>query len=108
MAKKMPMVIWVYRNEPTGEIINAWLKDFDFDAGGGAGFLTTTADKNDAMVFDDLKELHDYWTKQSTVLPTRPDGKPNRPFTGFTIEVRPLAMGSGKPWGRDGKRRGMK
>ena len=106
MAKKIPMVIWVYRNEPTGEIINAWLKEFDFDAGGGAGYLTTTNDREEAMVFEDVAALHAFWTTQSTVLPMRPDGKPNRPATGFTIEARPLALGTGKPWGRDGKRKG--
>lgn len=104
--KKAPMLIWVYRNEPTGEVINAWLKDFDFDAGGGAGYITVTADRDEAMEFEDVVALHEFWTRQSTVLPTRPDGQPNRPLTGFTIESRPVELGTGAPWGRKNKRRG--
>lgn len=104
--KKIPMVIWVYRNEPTGEVISAWLKDFDFDAGGGAGFLTATPNRDEAKVFEDVAALHAYYTTQSTVLPLRPDGKPNRPLSGFTIEARPLPLGTGQPWGRSGKTKG--
>jgi len=28
-----------------------------------------------------------YWRRRSTVCPTRPDGKPNRPGTAFTVEI---------------------
>jgi hypothetical protein len=81
------LVVWVVRSESTGQVINAWLKDFDFDANDGAGRLTTTEDRNEAMTFDDVLAIHAYWTTESVVLPLRPDGKPNRPATAYTIEI---------------------
>jgi hypothetical protein len=105
---KVPCQIYVYRSEVTGQIVNAWLKDFDFEAEEGVGFLTTTDDRDEAMTFDDIEDLHAYWTQQSTTRPVRPDGQPNKPFTGFTIEVRPAELGTGIPWGRKNKKRGTK
>jgi hypothetical protein len=37
------------------------------------------------MRFADLAAAVACWKRQSTVRPLRPDGKPNRPLTAFTI-----------------------
>jgi hypothetical protein len=98
-AEKPKLTIYLSRNEVTGQVINAWLKDFDPDANEGLGFVEWTDDREEARVFDGVEDVHAYWSQQSTALPLRPDGKPNRPLTAFTIEVRPVEKHSGKPWG---------
>lgn len=96
---KPKLRIWLYRNEPTGKVINAWLKDFDLDADGGLGMVTYTDDRDEAMVFDTIEDVHEFWTQQSTLMPLRPDGQPNRPLTAFTVEVRPVEEYPAEKWG---------
>lgn len=40
-----------------------------------------------AMTFDSFAAALEYWKRQSTVRPLRPDGKPNRPFTAWSVEI---------------------
>lgn len=54
----------------------------DYDAGRGTYIATTEAAS--AKHFPDLSAVHEY-VRQSAGL--RPDGKPNRPLTAWTIEV---------------------
>jgi hypothetical protein len=42
------------------------------------------------MVFEDHAAAMEVWTRQSRVRPLRPDGKPNRPLTAYTISIEPL------------------
>jgi hypothetical protein len=49
--------------------------------------LLTSGDKEDAMAFDDVKTALEYWQRQSTVVPRRTDGRPNRPLTAYTVEM---------------------
>lgn len=49
--------------------------------------IETTNDPRRAKRFADLVELRNEWARVSTVEPVRPDGKPNRYLTAFTIEV---------------------
>jgi len=51
----------------------------------GYGRLSVTPDIRMAMKFVDLIEATTFWKQQSTSVPYRPDGKPNRPLTSFTI-----------------------
>lgn len=104
--KKGPFGIHLGRNEATGEVINAWLKSFDPDAGEGIGYVEWTDDRSEAKVFDTVQQVHEFWTQQSTVRPLRPDGKPNRPLTVYTVDVRPLESQSGVRWGELRKRGG--
>lgn len=62
-----------------------WLRAIDVDAYGGRGLVTWTTDRSKAMRFADLGEAFECWRRQSTVVPLRDDGKPNRPLTAFTI-----------------------
>lgn len=47
--------------------------------------VVTTPDISEAMRFDDFAELHEVWTLVDARDPVRPDGKPNRPLTAFTV-----------------------
>lgn len=66
----------------------AYLETFNVNAHNGRGSATWTHDLAKAMKFSDSLDAADVWRTQSTVLPTRPDGKPNRPLTAFTVEIR--------------------
>ena len=61
--------------------VGQYLESFDPDANGGRGCATWTPDLSKAMRFADVREAHEMWKRQSSVLPPRPDGKPNRPLT---------------------------
>jgi hypothetical protein len=62
-----------------------FLRSYDPDAHGGRGYIETTYTLKLAMRFDSPMEPFELWKKQSTVLPLRPDGKPNRPLTAFSM-----------------------
>jgi hypothetical protein len=42
-------------------------------------------DMDEAKRFPDAESALDFWRKQSTKHPLRPDGKPNRPMTGMNV-----------------------
>ena len=63
-----------------------WLVDCDVDARDGRGHVRATADQADARRFGTHEETHEYWRRQSAVMPVRSDGHPNRPLTAFTVE----------------------
>lgn len=83
--------IWGTRNEmltgENGEPI--YLKSYDPDGNNGHGDIEITFDPLEAKLFDTSSEAMDEWMKVSTVLPVRPDGKPNRPLSAYTIETEP-------------------
>lgn len=64
-----------------------WLESWDLDAYDGRGRITATDDLARAYRFADAREVMTLWRSASKVRPLRPDGKPNRPLTAFTIEV---------------------
>lgn len=63
-----------------------YLEAYDVDAHGGRGFSALTADPGKALTWPDISDVLKAWKTQSTVLPLRPDGKPNRPLSVYTIE----------------------
>lgn len=65
---------------------NMWVVSADPNGHAGKGQLDVTTDPSKARRFASLDELFNAWRAQSTVLPLRPDGRPNRPLTAFTIE----------------------
>lgn len=69
---------------------DVFLKDFDHEAGNGHGLLTVTKKRDEAKVFESGMEAMEFWRKQSVTKPLRPDGKPNRPLTAFTISIEGL------------------
>lgn len=68
---------------PTG----ALLKSFDVDAADGRGSSDWTGNADEALLFDSAALAMAAWNAQSTVRPLRPDGKPNKPMTAFTVEI---------------------
>ena len=44
-----------------------------------------STDRAEAKLFPSLKDALDFYHQRSARMPTRPDGKPNRPLTAFTI-----------------------
>lgn len=65
-----------------------YVESYDPDANGGAGDLVITDEEADAKRFAGVAEATECWRAQSRTLPLRPDGKPNRPMTAFTVEIR--------------------
>jgi hypothetical protein len=71
-----------------------WLVAYDPDRPGrdplGAPMIATvevTDDPAKAARFATATEAWAEWTRVSTTNPTRPDGRPNRPLTAFTVEI---------------------
>jgi hypothetical protein len=64
-----------------------WLAHFDHDAFGGQGWGEFTDKINHAKRFDTFEEAMAFWNKQSTVMPLRPDGRPNKPLTALTATI---------------------
>jgi len=62
----------------------------DHDAENGRGSFRFTNDSRAAMQFAESYSAYDFWRKQSTVKPKRPDGKPNRPLTAYTVIIEAL------------------
>lgn len=72
-------------------IDGAWVVDCDVDGRQGRGSVIVTREARKARRFDHAHDAWAYWRRESTVVPTRPDGKPNRPLTAYTISVEPNA-----------------
>lgn len=78
---------------PEGEVLRfdepVWLHRFDpdgLDRGPYGGTVVATAMLEHAQRFPSFQAVIDEWMRPSTRVPLRPDGKENRPLTGFTIE----------------------
>lgn len=67
-----------------------WLKSCDVDARDGRGHVDMTTDVAEAIEFPSFAAAMEYWRRPSAVRPVRPDGRPNRPLTAYTIEPRPI------------------
>lgn len=51
----------------------------------GLGVLHLTRERSEAKRFDDAAEAFAFWEQQSRTVPMRPDGKPNRPITAYSV-----------------------
>lgn len=49
--------------------------------------IVCTPDPAQARVFASSVDAWAEWRRTSATTPTRPDGKPNRPLTAFTVEI---------------------
>ena len=49
--------------------------------------IVCTPHIRDARRFTDFGEAHRVWTRTCRRDPVRPDGKPNRPLTAFTVSI---------------------
>lgn len=80
--------------QPGAKFTPGWLRAYDPDAYWGRGHVKVTTDPLEAKMFADATEATAEWRLVSHVRPVRRDGKPNRPLTAFTVEIRPLPKGS--------------
>lgn len=64
-----------------------FLKTFDPDALEGRGLAAFTAKPEEALRYESVARALEAWNTQSTVKPFRPDGKPNKPLTAYTVEI---------------------
>lgn len=64
-----------------------YLQSMDFEADYTRGRLSTTRKIEEAMIFTDKTEAFKFWKTTSKDLPKRPDGKPNRPLTAYSVEI---------------------
>lgn len=72
-----------------------WLVSFDpNDHAPGkpypTGFCYSDIDPAKAKRFKNKVDAWQFWNIQSDKVPFRPDGKPNKPLTAFTVEIKAL------------------
>ena len=79
-------IVGAASGHPTG-LEGQYVKSFDPEAFQGRGDVIATMNKNDAMHFDSFTQAHAFWNQQSKLRPLRPDGRPNKPLTAFTVEI---------------------
>jgi len=70
-----------------------WLTVADVEAHGGRGWAEMSTDQAKALTFASPADAFEFWRRQSRTRPVRPDGKPNRPLTAFTVEIVNLDLG---------------
>lgn len=88
MAERVVVFIIAHSD---GEPVNLWLEDYDNseESKKGYGILKLTGDPTQARVFKDTMDAMSFWQQVSRTVPTRTDGRPNRPLTVFSVSVGP-------------------
>jgi hypothetical protein len=69
------------------EMEGKYVKEYDPDANDGLGFVLGVLNPEEAKKFDSAGDALRFYRQVSTVRPVRPDGKPNRPLTAYTISI---------------------
>jgi hypothetical protein len=64
-----------------------WLMEYDPNANGGRGHVRLTDNQGKARRFATMQEAMTCYRSVPKDHPRRTDGKPNRPLTGFHIEM---------------------
>lgn len=64
-----------------------YLKSYDPEASGGIGHVIWTTDPDRARRFESREEAMRLLQAIPRSRPLRPDGKPNRPLTAFTVSI---------------------
>jgi hypothetical protein len=77
----------IARHPSAGSPAGQFLMSYDPDAHQGRGYACWTDDIGVAMKFKTSGDAWLFWRKPSKVRPIRPDGRPNRPLTAFSVEV---------------------
>jgi hypothetical protein len=71
-----------------------YVKSFDptwrHPSGYPTGSVATTDDLAEAMVFETSADAIAFWRQEDPEVPLRPDGRPNRPLTAFTVAFTPV------------------
>lgn len=75
---------------------NEWVVSFDPDVSATdpptfpTGSCESDPDPAKALRFPAFIDAAEFWKTQSTAVPFRPDGEPNRPLTAFMVAIEPL------------------
>ena len=88
VIKLVGQVGGVIRNE--GAKVGTYVRSFDPSAHDGRGDLEVTDDIDQALVYPSINEAMMAWRAVPANRPRRPDGKPNRPMTAFSVELVPV------------------
>jgi hypothetical protein len=91
--------VWVMEIHAVGNSFlkpGVYLQAFDVDKRDARNPLETgdivATDKLElAMKFDSMAAVMEAWKTQSTLVPRRPDGKPNRPLTAMSISPKKVS-----------------
>lgn len=70
--------------------VGSYLWAYNPDAPGGRGAAAWTRNPTEALRFPDQQAAFNTWRQVSTTHPVRPDGKPNRPLTCYSVSIEPL------------------
>lgn len=76
--------------DPGADNFGKYVVSYDPDGMAGFGTLRTSLDPREAITFPDGVAATEFWRRPSTVLPLRPDGRPNRPLTAYSFETLTL------------------
>jgi hypothetical protein len=69
--------------------VRGWIEEHT-DTPCGRGNTLITPDPQRAKRFETNAQAFEFWRQQSKAVPLRPDGKPNRPLTAYTVEILPF------------------
>ena len=64
-----------------------YVTEYTPDGNDGQGMLTLTPHRHAAKRYSSKADAMAQWMAVSRTHPTRPDGKPNRPMSAFSVEV---------------------
>lgn len=67
--------------------VGQYLQSFNHLAHGGRGEAVFTPERGKAMRFATVQEAMAYWQQVHPLIPTRTDGRPNKPLTAFSVEL---------------------
>ena len=70
--------------------VPVYLRAYDVNAHDGRGSVAMTRDIAEARTWCTQHEVMLAWLAQSTSKPLRPDGKPNRPLTAYSMHAVPV------------------
>jgi hypothetical protein len=70
-----------------GVVVGNYLEWSDPDANFGRGDDRWTIDVKKAKRFPSFEAASRCWKARSTLVPTRPDGRPNRPMTAYSVSI---------------------
>lgn len=86
----MKYVIKVYGLYEAEPFDGQMVKSYAPEAFEGLGDVETTSSLSEALKFDTLRKAVAFSRQPASNMPMRPDGKPNRPLTAFTLEFVPV------------------
>jgi hypothetical protein len=79
-------IVGVASGEPS-DADGGYVKHYDPSGNEGRGDLVLTRHRGQAKRYPSKAAAMDEWKRVSATHPTRPDGKPNRPLSAFSVAI---------------------